>query len=200
VLAAHAASRGRSGAGEALESLLRTFAEWPWPEPVALAGPVALAPHDRLPVLSLIAPRVNSARNVTRATREVLVAELARAADLVARVRSGRAAWDALFEPWRAEGAALRLRLEASDAVSRASAEGWLEGQALSLVLALEGAARGVRPDPRPTRASDGRATEWRISLNEPDARSVQRAADAFAERFAASHAHDLRLTLELAR
>ncbi|MBX3472135.1 MAG: hypothetical protein KF878_35230, partial [Planctomycetes bacterium] len=116
----------------------------PWPAPVTVAEH-AWSPgrHDLAPILTPAAPVTNAWRTATPSTRDAVAAELARAADLAARVLAGDATWHDLAQA-PSPGAAHEQVLVVEPAVDDPAGRGALEGEALRLVLALE-AVPGVR-------------------------------------------------------
>jgi poly(A) polymerase len=132
-----------------------TLARHAWGRPVALT-PAARRyrpqrPRDRLPVVTLIEPVFNSARNTTRSTARLLRNEWRRAARVCERVLRGDAAWDELFAPVDlAEQSERFLVLTATGPPrDREHAAGQMEGRMVGLVLDLERHCQAeVRPWP----------------------------------------------------
>ena len=97
--------------------------------------------YDWLPVITSIEPCQNSARNVTRSTAQILRHELERGATISEQVLAGLIGWEALFEladekvqsDWFL---VLTASCENNDRLSACC--GWLEGNAIGLVIALE--------------------------------------------------------------
>src|SRR5262249_10142356 len=131
------------------------LAAHPWSRPIALV-PAARnyrphRPRDRLPVVSLVEPFVNCARNVTRSTARLLLAEWRRGADLVGRIETGATTWDELFAPADLlEQSPRFLILWTSGAPEeRERVIGQVEGRIVGLVVDLERRFRCVvRPWP----------------------------------------------------
>ena len=183
VLAAWACTRApreHVGSGAALLAhFFATFAQWPWPQPVALtsesAGYRPDGKRDLIPVMAPAAPVRSTARNVSRSTSRVLRDELSRARRLVdeARARGTVESWQALFEPVdlsRELPARLVLTVDAPSTEAREKAAGWVLGHLTTLVYRLEGDRR-VFARPLPSSASTG---PFLIGL---DARSAPRGA-----------------------
>lgn len=127
-----------------LAHVLARAAAHPWPAPVTIAEH-AWSPgrHDLAPILTPAAPVTNAWRTATPSTRAAVEAELARAADLAARVLAGDATWHDLAQA-PSPGAAHEQVLVVEPAVDDPAGRGALEGEALQLVLGLE-AVPGVR-------------------------------------------------------
>ena len=90
-------------------------------------------------------PSFNSARSLTRSTHELLRSELTRAEGLL----DGGADLATLFAAIEPPARRIVLALRAEDPADLATAAGWLEGQVLGLLLALERHGARVRPYPR---------------------------------------------------
>ncbi|WP_338867641.1 poly(A) polymerase [Myxococcus stipitatus] len=162
VLAAWACTRVAPGAVTSdtaqLAHFFHTFAQWPWPQPVALTQETARyrpdGKRDLMPVIAPAEPIRNTARNVSRSTFRVLRDEFVRARELVAKARDATAplAWEPLFQPVDATRdlpARLRLSVEAPTPESHEAAMGWVLGHRTALVYRLEGDRRlSVRPLP----------------------------------------------------
>ncbi|MCY1041859.1 RNA repair domain-containing protein [Corallococcus sp. bb12-1] len=139
-----------------LAHFFRSFASWPWPQPVTLTPETARyrpeGKRDLLPVIAPALPARNTARNVSRSTFRVLQEELLRAGELVARARASRTpeAWAALFHPVDANHdlpTRLRLSVDGPTPEAREVVAGWLLGHLTALVYRLEGDRRlAVRP------------------------------------------------------
>lgn len=131
-----------------LEALLAHFFQvlnqHDWSQPVALtqAGrQYQMLHYDWLPVITSIEPCQNSARNVTRSTAQILRRELERGAAISEQVLAGKIGWEALFELADEKAQSdwflvLTATSENNDSLSACS--GWLEGNAIGLVIALE--------------------------------------------------------------
>jgi hypothetical protein len=142
-----------------------------------------------MPVLTLLAPVANSARNVSRSTLAVLHEEWARGEALTKRARSGSASWDVLFEPVDAlsEGEHfLLIEAHAPDEDALARYLGWLDGHVTGLVVALE-AEPSLRLRPfaghRELRAEKGLARGLVLGVDRPASAGME----AVVERFVAS-------------
>ncbi|KAK8812994.1 hypothetical protein WA538_001865, partial [Blastocystis sp. DL] len=97
-----------------LRQCFRLFSEWAWPSPVALT-PVVLKPElgqdegvwnpktnekarsDLFPLLTPCYPSQNSCYTVMRSTRDVIVREFARGAEVTEKVLRGETGWAELF-------------------------------------------------------------------------------------------------------
>src|SRR5690606_21043287 len=90
--------------------------------------------------------------------------------------------WDEPVQP-SAQPRRLELTLHAAEAEAEVCT-GWLEGQVLGLLLALEQAGARVRPYPRPQRGAGG--STWIVGLDGGEAQSLEAAALAFTRGFAA--------------
>lgn len=189
----HAPEGSRDDAAALLEHFFATCTRWEWPAPVALteaARSYRPQRRDVMPVLTLLAPVANSARNVSRSTLAVLKEEWARGEALTKRARSGSASWDALFEPVDAlsEGEHfLLIEAHAADEDALARCLGWLDGHVTGLVVALE-AEPSLRLRPfaghRKVRAEKGRARGLVLGLNRPASAAIEVAAERFVGSF----------------
>ncbi|MBZ5713880.1 RNA repair domain-containing protein [Nannocystis pusilla] len=147
-------------------------------EPIAF-GPLPAAKGGRRPPWPIFTPTppvFNSARGVTRSTLALLHAELRRghacdAAELMAAV-------DPAAESRRVE---LTVRAAGPEL---AICVGWLEGQAVGWILALEGAGARVRPYPRPLHGEAGEMT-WVLGVDGGDATGIVAVGEAIAGAFA---------------
>ncbi|GAB4206100.1 MAG: hypothetical protein Fur006_62910 [Coleofasciculaceae cyanobacterium] len=138
----------QSGADTELEALLAHFFQvlnqHDGSQPVALtqAGRQYQRLHyDWLPVITSIEPCQNSARNVTRSTAQILRGELERGAAISEQVLAGNIGWDALFELADEKAQSdwfLVLTASRENKDSLEACCGWLEGNAIGLVIALE--------------------------------------------------------------
>jgi poly(A) polymerase len=177
-----------------------TFAGWDWHRPVALTAAAARytphGPRDRMPVMSLVEPCVNSARNVTASTLSVMQRELARARDL-SRLSSGEAI-DQPIDIGRANQNFILVSAEAASDDVLDAVVGWLESQVIALVLDLERVASGVRPFPHLRRDAKeaGVRAAFVIGLDGVQPDRVRAVVDEFVKRFDASPAHASGATL----
>ena len=167
------------------EALLRRFfagyAAWPSGRPVALDEPPSAAASRRAPwpIYTVTPPAFNTARHLTRSTLALLQAELRRADAIVRAAAPG----EPLCAP--VEAAAHRRRVVltlAAEPDAEPACRGWLEGQLLGLLLALEQQGARVRPFPRATRDDDGLQHSVGVDGGAPD--GLQAVADAFTFAF----------------
>lgn len=163
-----------------LRSFFATYAAREPGRPIAF-DPLPPPPAGRRPLWPIYTPTppaFNSARGLTRSTLALLHEEFRRGRDAL------EAGGEALCEPVSpAAGRRLRVALRGADAAPDACV-GWLEGQVLGLVLALEGAGARVRPYPRPL--LDAADEAWTLGLEGGDASALVAAGEAFAAAFAA--------------
>lgn len=116
--------------------------------------------RDLLPVVAPTPPLRNTARNVSRSTRQVLGDELIRARSLVrqALAEPSMATWEALFEPAdfaREFPMRLKLSVGAPSSEAREAAAGWVLGHLTALLYRLE-AERGLFVRPLPQVSPEG--------------------------------------------
>jgi|GEM_PF-1749093 len=137
-----------------LRHFFALFAAWAPGQPVAFAAPPAAPPSRRAPwpIYTPTAPSFNSARSLTRSTHDILRAELTRGAALLAAGGPFTALCTAVDPPTRR----VTLALRADDPAALAAGAGWLDGQVLGLLLALERSGACVRPYPRPIHVAGG--------------------------------------------
>jgi poly(A) polymerase len=138
-----------------LRRFFTLFTAWEPGRPVAF-GPVPSAASSRRapwPIYTPTPPSFNSARSLTRSTHELLRGELARAAALL----GAGADLTTLCAACEAPGRRIVVALRAEDPADLTTAAGWLEGQVLGLLLALERHGARVRPYPRAVRVAGGR-------------------------------------------
>jgi poly(A) polymerase len=175
-----------------LEHFFSTYARWRWPEPVVLteaAEGYRPQRRDVMPVLTLLAPVANSARNVSRSTLAVLREEWVRGEALAGRARAGSGFWGSVFAPVDALAQGehfLLVEVHARSEEDLARCLGWLEGHVTALVVALEAEPLlRLRPFPgvRRLRVDEGLARGLVLGLGGP----ALAALEAEAERFAAS-------------
>lgn len=166
------------------EALLRRFfavlaARAPG-EPIAFGPPPNIGGRrPPWPIFTPTPPVFNSARGVTRSTLALLHEELRRGHAVLASEA------EALTEPVDAAAHARRVELVFTGAGDElAGCIGWLEGQVLGLVLALERAGAQVRPYPRPLAGSEG--PRWLLGVDGGEAAGITAAGEAFAAAFAA--------------
>jgi poly(A) polymerase len=140
----HAPEAAREDPSALLEHFFSTYARWKWPEPVALTEMARLHRPERrdlMPVLTLLPPVANSARNVSRSTLALLRDEWTRGEALTKRARSGAGSWEALFEPLDplAQGEHfLLIGMRARTEDDLAACMGWLDSFVVGLVVALD--------------------------------------------------------------
>lgn len=162
-----------------LRHFFALFAAWEPGRPVAF-GPTPAATSNRRapwPIYTPTPPSFNSARSLTRSTHELLRGELARAAALLG-AGADLATLSAASDP---PARRIVLALRAEDPADLATAAGWLEGQVLGLLLALERHGARVRPYPRAVPVAGGR--EHAIGV-EGGGGALLSAAQAFTAEF----------------
>ncbi|KAG7661519.1 uncharacterized protein J8A68_004978 [[Candida] subhashii] len=95
-----------------VEKFFNIYTKWNWPQPVLLKpiedGPLQvrvwnprLYPHDRLhkmPVITPAYPSMCATHNITSSTQKVIMAELARGADIMNMINAGNKTWSDLLE------------------------------------------------------------------------------------------------------
>ena len=137
-----------------LRDFFAKFSAWEPGRPVAFGATPTAANSRRAPwpIYTPTPPSFNSARSLTRSTHELVRSELARGAALLG-AGAGIAALCAVSEP---SPRRITLALRAEDPADLATAAGWLEGQVLGLLLALERAGARVRPYPRGVQVAGG--------------------------------------------
>lgn len=95
-----------------VEKFFNIYTKWNWPQPVLLKpiedGPLQvrvwnprLYPHDRLhkmPVITPAYPSMCATHNITSSTQKVIMAELARGADIMNQISTGSKCWSDLLE------------------------------------------------------------------------------------------------------
>jgi 2'-5' RNA ligase len=138
----------QASADTRLEALLAHFFQvlnqHDWSQPVTLtqAGrQYQMLHYDWLPVITSIEPCQNSARNVTRSTAQILRRELERGAAISEQMLAGKIGWEALFELVDLQAQSdcfLVLTASRENNDSLEACCGWLEGNAVGLVIALE--------------------------------------------------------------
>jgi poly(A) polymerase Pap1 len=138
----------QASADTGLEALLAHFFQvlnqHDWSQPVTLtqAGrQYQMLHYDWLPVITSIEPCQNSARNVTRSTAQILRRELERGAAISEQMLAGKIGWEALFELVDLQAQSdcfLVLTASRENNDSLEACCGWLEGNAVGLVIALE--------------------------------------------------------------
>lgn len=174
----HAPEAMREDTSALLEHFFSTYARWKWPEPVALTKMARLFRPERrdlMPVLTLLAPVANSARNVSRSTLAILREEWARGEALTKRARSGAGTWEALFEPMDPLAQSehfLLVEMRARTKDDLATCMGWLDGLAAGLVVALDTRTPlRVRPYPghRTLRTEEAAASALLFGLDRAD-------------------------------
>ena len=177
------AARGAAPDVRDPDALLRhffaLFAAWEPGRPVAFAATPAAAPSRRAPwpIYTPTPSSFNSARSLTRSTHELLRAEIARGAALLAAGEPLAALCTAVDPPTRR----ITLALRADDPAALATGAGWLDGQVLGLLLALEREGARVRPYPRPVQVAGG--LDYSIGV-EGGGGALITAARAFAAEF----------------
>jgi len=197
VVAARAASdcAPDASAGAMLERCFELMVARDDARPFTLDGSAAPPEGDApLQLLTPTAPRSNIARRSTRATAAVLDEELVGGLERLWRIRAGEAHWTTLFVPVdpRAHAAHVVLALAAKPAsLDTSVCEGWLAGQAGTLIARLEASAPLTpRPHARPLTQSDDDAAirRWYIGLErrpEPEeALAMARVVEGLVARF----------------
>jgi len=139
-----------------LDHFFAVFAAWPAGRPVAFGqAPPPSGRRAVWPIYTLTPPPFNSARGLTRSTHALVRAELLRGQLLLPG--AGDAGFAALIQPVDFSGTRrVVLEIDADDPDATTEAIGWLDGQVLGWVLALEHAGAVVRPYPRGLRDPDG--------------------------------------------
>ena len=143
-----------------IETLLvhffQTLVQHDWNQPVSLTEAGKLyrprLPRDWLPVVTPIEPCQNSARNVSRSTAQILQNEFVRAAKIAEQVLAGEVAWSSFFDMIDLQKESELLLVVTTISENNESLEscgGWLEGNAIGLVIHLEQQLNAsVRPWP----------------------------------------------------
>ncbi|GEM_PF-3063917 len=139
-----------------LVDFFQTLVQHDWTQPVSLTEAGKLyrprLPRDWLPVVTPIEPCQNSARNVCRSTAQILQNEFVRAAKIAEQVLAGDLGWKTLFESidlQKESELLLFVTAKSEDNESLESCAGWLEGNAIGLVIYLEQQLNAsVRPWP----------------------------------------------------
>ncbi|MCL1473895.1 poly(A) polymerase [Argonema antarcticum] len=127
-----------------------------WTQPVSLTEAGKLyrprLPRDWLPIVTPIEPCQNSARNVSRSTAQILRNEFIRAGKIAEQVLAGEVGWQTLFESMDLQKESqllLAVTAKSEDDETLESCAGWLEGNAIGLVINLEQQLNAsVRPWP----------------------------------------------------
>lgn len=98
-----------------VEKFFQIYSQWNWPQPVLLKqiedGPLQvrvwnprLYPHDRqhrMPVITPAYPSMCATHNITKSTKDVIMAEFERGVEVMAQVNDGTANWGQLLEKHR---------------------------------------------------------------------------------------------------
>ena len=179
-----------------LEDILESLLSKGWEQPRGL-GVLPEPADDPVTVWTSCAPRHNATASVLACTRAVLQAELERALELSWTIRDGQQGWAILFEPVTAAQLASRivLRVVAPAAPDAVAGLGWLRGNLLSLLIALETLlGEQVRPLSSPR---DGAMV---IGLQPPpqgeQLRRIHERLDAFVAQFPGPGRLDAQLTV----
>lgn len=183
----------RSDVNALLRGFFLKFAAWEPGRPVALGGVPEVQAVRRAPwpIYTPTPPAFNSARSLTRSTYALLQAELRR----VHQVLDG-ALDEAMAAPIGAPaGPRVVLALHAADAEDRHACAGWLDGQVLGLLIALEREGATVRPYPRPVLV-DGDTLQYSVGVDGGRGAGLLAAARRFVEGFDAWHQRPLAVTL----
>lgn len=94
-----------------VSKFFRILGQWNWPQPVLLKniedGPLSVRvwnpkiyPGDRhhlMPIITPAYPSMCATHNVTQSTKEIIMRELRRAADVVDLIFAGKESWNSLF-------------------------------------------------------------------------------------------------------
>ncbi len=181
-----------------LEALLSGLLEWTG-EPLGLDLPASMTSPDPACILTTVAPRVNSVRNMIPATRSVLLAEVARGLERVWEIREGARPWSALLQPVDPAGDPARITLSCQRALSgpdREACRGWLAGRILGLLIDLERrVGLPLRPYP-PDDRLDASIGLLRAPRGEERLR-IAEIVEAFTARFAAWSERPAEATLQ---
>lgn len=131
-----AATPAQVDAGRWIEAMLSGLLEWSG-APLGLHLPVEPSSPDPACILTTVAPRVNSVRNMLPTTHAVLLDEVARGLERVWEIREGRAGWPALLAAVDPTGDPARIELTLSGP-DQVACRGWLSGRILGLIIDLE--------------------------------------------------------------
>lgn len=184
-----------------LDHFFAVFAAWPTGRPVAF-GPPPPSSGRRVvwPIYTLTPPPFNSARGLTRSTLALLQAELHRGQLLLPG--AGDAGFAALIAPVDASASPRRvvLEIDADDPDAATEAIGWLDGQVLGWVLALEHAGARVRPYPRGLREPDGLHALLNLGVDGGSSATIASLCREFEQTFLAwpTRPPDVTLTAKL--
>jgi poly(A) polymerase len=174
-------------AEDLLEHFFAVYAAWPAGRPVAFGPPPP--PSGRRvvwPVYTLTPPPFNSARGLTRSTLTLLQAEFHRGQILLPG--AGDLGFAELITPVDASASPRRvvLAIAADDIDAASEAIGWLDGQVLGWILALEHAGARVRPYPRGSRDPDGLHAEHDLGVDGGSSATIVGLCREFAQSFLA--------------
>jgi poly(A) polymerase len=115
-------------------------------------------PQDLLPIVSLIEPCKNTARNVTRSTAKILQSEFVRGAEIVNRILAGKDEWISLYEPIDVSvrsNTLLTIFITDLDNDELQKSSSLLEACIIGLIIQLEQIDIFVRPNPTVERNED---------------------------------------------
>lgn len=98
-----------------VEKFFQIYSQWNWPQPVLLKqiedGPLQvrvwnprLYPHDRqhrMPVITPAYPSMCATHNITKSTKEIVMKELNRGAEITHHILQGTSSWSSLLERHR---------------------------------------------------------------------------------------------------
>ncbi|MCL1468089.1 poly(A) polymerase [Argonema galeatum] len=163
-----------------------------WTQPVSLTEAGKLyrprLPRDWLPVVTPIEPCQNSARNVSRSTAQILQNEFVRAAKIAEQVLAGEVGWSSFFESIEIEKESKLLLVVTATSEDNESLEGcggWLEGNAIGLVIYLEQQLNAsVRPWPGIKREQNRSKIVLGLQVSEScDRATIEQIAKEFVTR-----------------
>ena len=180
-----------------LDHFFAVYAAWPSGRPVAFGPPPPPSGRRMVwPVYTLTPPPFNSARGLTRSTLALLQAELHRGVLLLPG--AGDAGFAALIAPVDASASPRRVTLEilADDEDAATEAIGWLDGQVLGWVLALEHAGARVRPYPRGLRDPSGLHAELHLGVDGGSSATIVGLCKEFGQTFEAWPTRPANVTL----
>lgn len=163
------------------------YAAWPTGRPVAFGqAPPSTGRRAVWPVYTLTPPQFNSARGLTRSTLALLQSELRRGLHVLPG--GGEAGFAELITPVDASASPRRVELtiEADESDAATEAIGWLDGQVLGWVLALEHAGAAVRPYPRSARDPEGLHASLSLGVDGGSSATIANLCREFEQAFLA--------------
>jgi poly(A) polymerase len=184
-----------------LDHFFAVYAAWPTSRPVAFGPPPPPSGRRAVwPVYTLTPPPFNSARGLTRSTLALLQSEFHRGQLVLPG--AGDAGFAALIAAVDASASPRRvaLQIDAEDEDAATEAIGWLDGQVLGWVLALEHAGAQVRPYPRGVREPGGLHASLNLGVDGGSSATIAGLCREFAQAFLAWHTRppDVALTARL--